>query len=116
MVKIQLVVYNSIFFFYIFSIFRSCYEFFKYLLHHTWGADSSPPGEDTIEDLRREQQRQASSRLSVTEEEGRAVKDSRFWENIRVSDLARPQAQVLAESRVSSSELVQDRTFPGYRT
>lgn len=97
------------------AISWSCYEFFKYLLH-SWGADSSPPGEDTIEDLRREQQRQAASRLAVTEEDGRAQKDSRFWENIRVSDLARPQAQVLAESRVSSSELVQDRTFPGYRT
>ena len=97
-----------------FLIFRSCYEFFKYLLH-TWGADNEPPGEDTLEDLRREQERQA--RLAASQEDGRAQKDSRFWESleaIRVSDLPRPQA--LAESRVSSSELVQDRTFPGYRT
>ena len=96
-----------------FFISRSCYEFFKYLLHK-WGADSKPPGEDTIEDLRREQERLA--RLAVSQEDGRAQKDSRFWEAIRVSDLPRSQAQVLAESRVSSSELVQDRTFPGYRT
>ena len=97
-------------------IFRSCYEFFKYVLH-TWGADSEPPGEDTLEDLRREQERLA--RLAVSQEDGRAQKDSRFWESleaIRVSDLPRPQAQVLAESPVSSSDLVQERTFPGYRT
>ena len=92
-----------------------CYEFFKYLLH-TWGDESSPPGEDTLEDLRRDQERVVASRLAVSEEDGRAQKDSRFWESIRVADLARPQAQVLAESRVSGSELVQDRTFPGYRT
>ena len=69
-----------------------------------------------MEDLRREQARQAASRLAGPEEDGKAQKDTRFWESIRVSDLARPQAQVLAESRVSSTELVQDRTFPGYRT
>ena len=67
-----------------------------------------------MEDLRREQDRLAASRLTGPEEDGRAQKDTRFWESIRVSDLARPQA--LAESPVSSSELVQERTFPGYRT
>ena len=45
----------------------------------------------------------------------RQERDSRFWDSTRsiVTELPR---SVLAEGRVSSTELVQDRTLPPYRT
>jgi len=88
------------------AISWSVYEFFKWCLKKP---DRPDRREYTLEDLRRDQERTPASE--------REEKDSRFWDSTRsiVTDLPRA---VLAEGRVSSTELVQERTLelPGFRT
>jgi len=83
------------------AISWSVYEYFKWVIQ-TY--DYVGSNETTLEDLKREE---------VPKSVGSEKEDLRFWDSTRiVTELPRA---VLAEG-VTSTELVPDRTLPGYRT
>jgi len=78
------------------AISWAVYEYFKWFLQ---SSDGPGPNEDTIEDLKRDQE------------------DSRFWDSTRSMSIVKElPRQVMAEGRVGSSDLRPERTLPGYRT
>merc|ERR1711936_741534 len=78
------------------SALMTVYEYFKWFLQ---SSDGPGPNEDTIEDLKRDQE------------------DSRFWDSTRSMSIVKElPRQVMAEGRVGSSDLRPERTLPGYRT